>query len=141
MARAVLSAIGSGERTFTTIARAAAGVSHSTLTRATEVLVNKRMIAAELPLSTGPSKERRYRVTDPYLRFWLTFVAPNLAEIERLRGDITLGRVRAAWTTWRGRAVEPLLRESLAGSCRTAYFRPPQRSVPTGPAPTASRST
>jgi AAA+ ATPase superfamily predicted ATPase len=114
MAGAVLSAIGSGERTFSNIARAAGGISHTTLTRATEVLVRKRMVAAELPLSTGTSKERRYRVVDPYLRFWLTFIGPHVAEIERLRGDITLERIRAGWTTWRGRAVEPLLRESLA---------------------------
>jgi AAA+ ATPase superfamily predicted ATPase len=114
MAGAVLSAIGSGERTFTNIARAAGGISHTTLTRAVELLIRKRMVAAELPVSTRPSKERRYRVTDPYLRFWLTFVGPYLAEIERLRGDLTLERVRAGWTTWRGRAIEPLLRESLA---------------------------
>jgi len=114
MAGAVLSAIGSGERTFTNIARAAGGISHSTLTRATEVLSRKRMVAAELPISTRPSKDRRYRVTDPYLRFWLAFLGSHLAEIERLRGDITLERVKAGWTTWRGRAVEPLLRESLA---------------------------
>ena len=114
MAGAVLSAIGSGERTFSNIARAAGGISHTTLTRATEVLVRKRMVAAELPLSTGTSKERRYRVVDPYLRFWLTFIGPHVAEIERLRGDITLDRIKAGWTTWRGRAVEPLLRESLA---------------------------
>jgi AAA+ ATPase superfamily predicted ATPase len=114
MAGAVLSAIGSGERTFTNIARAAGGVSHTTLTRALDVLVHKRLVAAELPLSTRASKERRYRVTDPYLRFWLTFIGPYLAEIERLRGDLTLARAKAGWTSWRGRAVEPLLRESLA---------------------------
>ncbi len=114
MARAVLSAIGSGERTFTNIARAAGGISHTTLTRATEVLVDKRMVAGELPISTKASKERRYRVTDPYLRFWLTFVAPYLAEIERLRGDLTVNRIKVGWTTWRGRAIEPLLRDSLA---------------------------
>jgi AAA+ ATPase superfamily predicted ATPase len=114
MATAVLSAIGSGERTFTNIARAVGGISHSTLTRATEVLIRKRVVAAELPISTVASKERRYRVTDPYLRFWLTFVGPHLAEIERLRGDLTLQRVKTGWTSWRGRAVEPLLRESLA---------------------------
>lgn len=114
MGRTVLSAIGSGERTFTNIARAAGGISHSTSTRASQVLVDKRIVAAELPLSSTPSKERRYRVTDPCLRFWLTFVAPYLSEIERLRGDLTLERVKAGWTTWRGRAVEPLLRESLA---------------------------
>jgi uncharacterized protein len=114
MAAAVLSAIGSGERTFTNIARAAGGISHSTLTRATDLLIRKRMVAAELPMSTQPSKERRYRVTDPYLRFWLTFIGPHLPEIERLRGDLTLARVKTGWTTWRGRTIEPLLRESLA---------------------------
>jgi hypothetical protein len=114
MARMVLSAIGSGERTFTNIARAAGGISHTTLTRAVEVLLQKRMVAGELPVSTVASRERRYRVTDPYLRFWLSFIGPHLAEIERLRGDITVERVRAGWAAWRGRTVEPLLRDSLA---------------------------
>ena len=113
-ARSVLAAIGSGERTFSNVARAAGGLAHSTLTRAIETLVAKDMVAAELPLATRPSKDRRYRVADPYLRFWLRFVGPHLPEIERLRGDLTLARIRAGWTSWRGRAVEPLVRESLA---------------------------
>ena len=114
MARMVLSAIGGGERTFTNIARAAGGISHTTLTRAVDVLLRKRMAAGELPVSTVASRERRYRVTDPYLRFWFSFIGPHLAEIERLRGDITVERVRAGWTAWRGRTVEPVLRDSLA---------------------------
>ena len=113
-ARAVLASIGHGERTFVNVARDAGGMSHSTLARAVDVLISKRMVAGELPVSTRPTKERRYRVTDPYLRFWLTFIGPYLPEIERLRGDLTLDRVRAGWTAWRGRAVEPILRESLA---------------------------
>jgi uncharacterized protein len=113
-AREVLSAIGSGERTFTNIARAAGGIAHTTLTRATEMLIRKRMIEADLPLSTRPSRERRYRIADPYLRFWLRFIQPHLPEIERLRGDLVVQRVRADWTVWRGRAIEPLVRESLA---------------------------
>lgn len=113
-ARAVLSAVGSGERTFTNIARAAGGIPHASLTRSMDVLLAKRIVVAELPIWTRPSRERRYRVTDPYLRFWLRFVGPYLPEIERLRGDLTLHRIREAWTTWRGRAAEPLLRESLA---------------------------
>ncbi len=114
MAAAVLAAIGSGERTFGNIARAAGGIANTTLTRALETLIRKRLIAAELPLATTPSKERRYRVTDPYLRFWLTFVKPYFPEIERMRGDLTVARARASWTSWRGRAIEPLIRESLA---------------------------
>lgn len=114
MSREVLRAIGSGERTFTNIARAAGGIAHTTLTRATDLLTRKGVVAAELPLSLRPSKERRYRVADPYLRFWLAFLEPHMPEIERMRGDLTLGRIRERWTSWRGRAVEPLVRESLA---------------------------
>jgi AAA+ ATPase superfamily predicted ATPase len=114
MGRDVLRAIGSGERTFTNIARAAGGIAHSTLSRAADLLIDKRVVAAELPISLRPSKERRYRVADPYLRFWLAFLDPHMAEIERMRGDLTLARIREQWTNWRGRAVEPLVRESLA---------------------------
>ena len=112
-ARAVLSAIGSGERTFTNIARAAGGIAHSTLTRATDVLVDKRIVAAELPVSLQPSKERRYRITDSYLRFYFAFLSSHLAELDRMRSDLTLERIRRGWTAWRGRAIEPLVRESL----------------------------
>ncbi|MFC0098489.1 DUF234 domain-containing protein [Micromonospora marina] len=68
---------------------------------------------ATLPLSTRPSRETRYAVADPYLRFWLAFLDPYLAEIERGRGDLTLTRIHSFWTSWRGRAVEPVIRESL----------------------------
>jgi len=112
-ARAVLGAIGSGERTFTNIARAAGGIAHSTLTRATDVLVEKQIMAAELPISLQSSKERRYRITDSYLRFYFAFLRSHLAEIDRMRSDLTLERIRRGWTAWRGRAVEPLVRESL----------------------------
>lgn len=112
-ARTVLSAIGSGERTFSNIARAAGGIAATPLQRALGILTEKRVIAAELPLSTRPSKDRRYRVADPYLRFWLRHLGPAMGEIERGRGDLTLQRVRNNWTSWRGRAVEPLVREAL----------------------------
>ncbi|MFE3452311.1 ATP-binding protein [Nonomuraea sp. NPDC059194] len=113
-AREVLQTIGSGERTFTNIARAAGGISHSTLSRAADLLIAKGVVTSELPLSTRPSKERRYRISDPYLRFWLRFLRPHMPEIERRRGDLTLRRIASQWSSWRGRAVEPLVRESLA---------------------------
>ena len=114
LACTVLSAIGSGERTFTNIGNAAGGIAAASLNRALTTLVDKRMVAAELPLSMKPSKQRRYRITDPYLRFWLRFLAPSIPEIERGRGDLALQRIHRDWNTWRGRAVEPLLREALA---------------------------
>lgn len=125
--RQVLTAIGSGERTFTNIARAAGGMAHSSLVRALEVLTAKRIVAAELPLSTRPSKERRYRIADPYLRFWLTFIEPNQALIERRRADLALDRIRGRWASWRGRAIEPLVRDSLARIL-------PAKGIPDAPA-------
>lgn len=38
----------------------------------------------------------------------------SLEEIERGRGDLALARIRESWTSRRGRAVEPLIREELA---------------------------
>jgi AAA+ ATPase superfamily predicted ATPase len=113
-ARLVLSTIGAGERTFTTIGHKAGGLQQASLNRALTLLRNKRVVAADRPLSTKASRETRYRVADPHLRFWLTFLGPHLPEIERGRGDRVLARIRQSWTSWRGRAIEPVIRESLA---------------------------
>ena len=113
-ARAVLFAIGSGERTFTNIGRAAGDLQQGSLNRSLKVLLDKRVVEQDQPLSVKPgARDKRYRVTDPYLRFWLTFLGPHMAEVERGRGDRVLARIQTSWTSWRGRAIEPLLRESL----------------------------
>ncbi|AZQ37136.1 ATP-binding protein [Streptomyces cyaneochromogenes] len=115
--RAVLEAVGSGERTFSAIAAQAGGAGalpSGTLSPLLAVLQAKRVLAADLPLSVKPdSKNKRYRIADPYLRFWLAFLARSIPLIERGRGDLALERIERSWTTWRGRAVEPLVRESL----------------------------
>jgi uncharacterized protein len=113
-ARTVLGAIGSGERTFTNIAKAAGGLAATPLQRALATLTDKRIVAAELPVSLRPSKERRYRVADPYLRFWLRFLGPYVDEVERGRGDVTARRIASGWSSWRGRTIEPVVREALA---------------------------
>jgi AAA+ ATPase superfamily predicted ATPase len=112
-ARRVLAAIGSGETTFTRIGQRAGEIPNTSLTRSLDTLTGKRVVAADRPLSTRRSKETRYRVADPYLRFWLTYLGPAMPEIERARGDRVLARIRASWLAWRGRAIEPLVRESI----------------------------
>ena len=112
--RAILKAIGTGETTFTNIQRAA-GIPQATVDRALRTLTaQKRIVLAPTPLSTKPSDEKRYVVGDPYLRFWLRFIEPALPELDRGRGDLVLERIRAEWGTYRGRAVEPLVRDSVS---------------------------
>lgn len=112
-ARAALGAVGSGERTFSSIARAAGGLPQASLQRALHLLADKRVVEVTVPLSTRPSRETRYSIGDPHLRFWLAFLGPGVAEILRGRGDLVLRRLETSWTTWRGRAVEPVVREAL----------------------------
>jgi AAA+ ATPase superfamily predicted ATPase len=110
----VLGAIGSGERTFTNINRAV-GIPAMSLKRSLDTLVaGKRVVSARRPLSTKPSHETRYVVADPYLRFWLRFVGPNVERIERGQGPLVADEIWASWESYRGTAIEPIVRESLA---------------------------
>ncbi len=111
-ARVVLSAIGHGERTYSLIARES-NIGPNVLSRPLQLLVERRAVAAQTPLSTRPSKETRYWIDDPHLRFWLSFVQPGFPQIERGRGDRVLDHVRNRWSTWRGRAIEPVVRDAL----------------------------
>lgn len=112
-ARTVLGAIGHGERSFTLIGRAAGGLNPGALSRSLGILTTKRLVEARLPLSTQPSKDTRYYVADPHLRFWLSFISAGMPAIERGRGDQVLAAIKARWNSWRGRAVEPVVRQSL----------------------------
>ncbi|MFI6794878.1 hypothetical protein [Streptosporangium canum] len=116
IAKDVLGVIGSGERTFSNISRACGGLSAATTTRSLELLTARQAVAAELPLSTRPSRDRRYRVADPYLRFWTRFLEPALPLLERGRSDVVLRRIQEGWTSWRGRAVEPVALPMIAVS-------------------------
>ncbi|MBN3932595.1 AAA family ATPase [Streptomyces verrucosisporus] len=124
--RAVLESVGSGERTFSAIAAQAGGsgaLPAGTLSPLLKRLLDKRVLAVDLPLSDKPdTKNKRYRVADHYLRFWLAFLHRAIPLAERGRGDVALARIERSWPTWRGRAVEPLVRESLARLLPDAHW-------------------
>ncbi len=125
-AKTVLQAIGSGERTFANIARASGNLQPTSLKRSLDLLIAKHVVEAEIPLSTATSRNKRYRVADPYLSFWLTFLGPYIGEIERGRGDRVLARIGSSWTSWRGRVIESVLRDALS------RLSPPMITAPNG---------
>ncbi|CAM5258896.1 hypothetical protein STENM223S_03036 [Streptomyces tendae] len=65
-------------------------------------------------MSLHPSKDRRYRVTDPYPRFWLHPLGPSMDEIRAGARRSDPGPHWENWTNWPGRAVEPVVREASA---------------------------
>jgi AAA+ ATPase superfamily predicted ATPase len=112
-ARRVLEAAGAGERTFAALAQAA-GIRQASLQRALQTLDDKRVVVREQPLAPGAPDAPRYRVADHFLRFWLRFCQPVLADVSRGRGDLALDRWRDGWSSYRGRAIEPVIHEALA---------------------------
>jgi hypothetical protein len=141
-ARAVLEVIGDDSRgpaVFGAIAdRLPGGVGSAgaQVSRAVATLQEKRLVTVDLPAGApAGSRLRRYRITDSYLRFWLRFVRPRLGDVERGRGDLAWAAHQRGWSTWRGRAIEPLVRDALwrrAPTCPSS--REPPSSVAGGTA-------
>ena len=113
-ARDVLSAIGAGARAYSAILHRA-GVKQTQLNHSLETLVAKRVVDKLVPYCAraGASRNTRYLVHDPYLRFWLRFLGPGIELAARGRGSIVVDRIRESWTSYRGAAIEPIVRASL----------------------------
>jgi hypothetical protein len=119
MTRRVIEAIGGGDRTYANIAAEAgsrAGVIPSgTLSPVLHRLVaEKHVLAADEPLSLRAGKPMLYRVADSNLRFYLAIgrAAQEWSRRGRPASGMTL--LRRRWASWRGRAVEPVIREALS---------------------------
>jgi len=117
LSRDVLEAIGSGERTFSAIAKAvnrAEALRSGSLSPLLKLLEKRAIVTSDLPLSTqADTRNRRYRITDSYLRFWLAFGPTIIRLADRGRPDVALEYLLQGWPTWRGRAIEPFVRGSL----------------------------
>jgi AAA+ ATPase superfamily predicted ATPase len=116
--RRVIEAVGGGNRTHANIAAEAGSragaVPSGTLTPLLHRLVeDKHVLAIDEPLSVRPTKPALYRVADPSLRFYLAMgrAAHELSRRGRAAAASTL--ISRRWASWRGRAVEPVIREAL----------------------------
>lgn len=117
--RRVIEAVGGGNRTYANIAAEAGSragaVPSGTLTPLLHRLVeDKHVLAIDEPLSVRPTKPALYRVADPSLRFYLAAgrAAHELSRRGRATAAATL--ISRRWASWRGRAVEPVIREALS---------------------------
>lgn len=125
-ARRVLESIGGvevGHATFSSTVANLGGdpAAQTAVTRALEPLEHtKRVIAIDRPVGARPgTKLRRYRVADPYLRFWFRFVSPQVDDIARGRSDLAVDRYQRDWSTWRGKAIEPVIHDAVRRLART----------------------
>ncbi len=117
-ARRVLEAVGSGDRTHANIA-ATAGNRQGALPSGSlspllrRLVEEKRVLRTDEPLATQPGKPLLYRVADSNLRLYLAATRSAQEQTRRGRPEVAFRLVERRWSAWRGRAVEPLIRESL----------------------------
>jgi uncharacterized protein len=119
MTRRVIEAIGGGDRTHANIAAEAgsrAGVVPSgTLSPLLRRLIEeKHVLAVDEPLSVRAGRPSLYRVADSNLRFYLGIGRSVQEQIRRGRPAQARALLRRRWASWRGRAVEPMIREALS---------------------------
>jgi hypothetical protein len=117
-ARRVLEAIGSGDRTYAKIAATAGSRSGAVPSGTLSPLLHrlaeeKQIVAIDHPLATQQGKPALYRVADSNLRLYLAVLRAAAELVRRGRSAAAFRLVERRWTIWRGRAVEPLVRESL----------------------------
>ncbi len=118
-ARLVLDAIGADEIGVTNFSRIVSALgggptAQAAVTRAIDTLVRtKRIVAVDVPAGHRSGRLKRYRIADSYLRFWFRFIEPHLRNIEVGRSDLAVKAFRGSFGTWRGKAIEPVVREGL----------------------------
>jgi uncharacterized protein len=127
-AKRVLEAVGSGDRTFARIAAAAGGrkgplASGSLSPLLGQLTDDKRVLAVDRPLSTKPGKPALYRVADSNLRLYLAALRSAQELSRRGRPQAAYDMFTRRWTSWRGRAIEPLIREALELAAISGAFR------------------
>jgi len=111
--RAVLIAMGGGARAHSALV-SRTGLSATTVNETLEILRRRGVVRRRSPYSAHATRRIAvWEVVDPYMRFWLAFVDQGIDLIERDRGSLLVERFEQRWPSYRGRAIEPLVRESL----------------------------
>jgi hypothetical protein len=119
VARRVIEAVGGGNRTHANIASEAGSrtgaIPSGTLTPVLHrLLQDKHVLAIDEPLSLRATKPALYRVADSSLRFYLAIGRTAHDLSKRGRAEAAAGLVIRRWPSWRGRAVEPIIRDALS---------------------------
>ena len=112
-ARTVLGALGAGARAHSRIL-GQTSLSATTVNETLQMLADRRVLRRLTPYSARAApKTALWDLVDPYMRFWLRFVNRKVDLIERGRGELLVEEFRGSWPAFRGRAIEPVVRESL----------------------------
>lgn len=111
--RAVLAAVGAGARAHSAIL-SSTGLSATAVNDTLATLQARGVVRRLTPYSTKSARKTvLWEISDPYLRFWLRFIDGNIDLVERGRGALLVEDFERGWTSYRGRAIEHLVRGAI----------------------------
>lgn len=124
-AHSILALIGQGCHRISEIA-GRLGRPATSLARPLALLVDIGLVKRELPFGEHPrrSKRSRYKIGDPFLRYWYRFVDPNRSLLEARQLDV---QPQAAWLAHLSEIWEDVVRASVPNvSIDGARWQPAQ---------------
>lgn len=86
-------------------------------------LIQMSYIRREIPFGESPKKSKRglYRVSDPMMDFYYTFIMPNMSSLARGRKNLVMEEIDAAFTGYVSGHWEHLCREAVSGNKLYGY--------------------
>lgn len=86
-------------------------------------LIQMSYIRREIPFGESPKKSKRgiYRINDPMMDFYYTFIMPNMSSLARGRKNLVVEEIEAAFSGYVSWHWEHLCREAVSGNKLLGY--------------------
>ncbi len=118
----LMSVIASGANRLSEIA-SRMGRGATSMSAPLDKLIQMNYLRREIPFGENPKKAKRslYRINDPLMNFYYTFIIPNLSDIGRGRKSGVMSEIRDGFTEYVARHWESLCREAVSGNRLYGY--------------------
>lgn len=113
----LLSVIAGGANRISEIA-SRMGREATSLSAPLDRLIQMSYIRREVPFGESPKKSKRgiYRINDPMIDFYYTFIMPNMSSLARGRRNLVMEEIESNFSEYVSRHWENLCREATSGN-------------------------
>ena len=86
-------------------------------------LIQMTYIRREIPFGESPNKSKKgiYRINDPMMDFYYSFIMPNMSSLARGRRSIVMQKIERDFSGYVSRHWEHLCREAVSGNMMFGY--------------------
>ncbi|MBD5173995.1 MAG: ATP-binding protein [Bacteroidales bacterium] len=118
----LMSVVASGANKLSEIA-SRMGREATALSAPIDRLIQMNYLRREIPFGESPKKSKKsiYRINDPMMDFYYTFIVPNISEIGRGRRSIVMEDIESGFNSYVSRHWEHLCREAVSGNTITGF--------------------